>query len=133
MLTGPEDDETCPYAGAAFRLLIQFPDDYSSRPPEIHVATPILHVNVSAQGRVCHSVLDREYSPSFGMDHLLCCVASLLIAPDTNDPFNAALAILYHKNPGTYDTAIRDAVIEHASRPLYDLADDIMEGLCDNK
>lgn len=87
VLTGPEDDETCPYAGAAFRLLIQFPDDYPSRPPEIHVATPILHVNVSAQGRVCHSVLDREYSPSFGMDHLLCCVASLLIAPDTNDPF----------------------------------------------
>ena len=45
--------------------------------------------------QVCHSALDREYMPSAPITHLLSCIASLLIAPDPDHPFNQALAQVY--------------------------------------
>ncbi len=80
------------------RLLIEFPEEYPAKAPNIYFVTPILHLNVNAQvsvyffpaswlikglkcfllfifvvaqGRVCHSALLRDYMPDVGIDHLL--------------------------------------------------------------
>ena len=37
--------------GGAWRLLLNFPQDWPERPPEVIFATPILHLNVGPSGR----------------------------------------------------------------------------------
>jgi len=117
------------YAGGAWRIVVRFPPEYPARPPSVYFVTPILHLNVSREGRVCHSALDREYSPNLPMTFLLSNVASLLVAPDPNDPFNEPLAMEYNRSlnscgqqpPPNIDTPyrvlVRKAVLEHASAP----------------
>ncbi len=96
VLTAP-DDPTVPYYGGAWRLLVEFPDEYPAKAPNIFFVTPMLHLNVNAQGRVCHSALLRDYMPDSGIDHLLQCVVALLVAPDAESPFNEHLAMLYRR------------------------------------
>ena len=60
ILLGPENT---PYYGGVYTLYIKFPSDYPQKPPEVRFLTPIYHCNINAQGRICHSVLDRNYSP----------------------------------------------------------------------
>ena len=73
ILKGPDDPHS-PYQGGTWRLMIKFPEDYPARAPDVFFVTPILHLNVNAQGKVCHSALDREYMPSAPMTHLLSCI-----------------------------------------------------------
>jgi hypothetical protein len=82
--------------------MILFPEDYPYRAPEVYFITPILHLNVNTQGKVCHSALDREYMPSAPMTHVLSCIASLLIAPDPDHPFNPSLAQVYWEDVRRY-------------------------------
>ena len=42
-----------PYFGGAWRLLIEFPEAYPSKPPSIFFVTPVLHLNVNAQVICC--------------------------------------------------------------------------------
>jgi ubiquitin-protein ligase len=63
ILKGPDDPHS-PYSGGTWRLMIRFLEDYPSRAPDVYFVTPILHLNVDGQGKVCHSALDREYMPS---------------------------------------------------------------------
>lgn len=101
ILKGP-DDKQSPYWGGSWRLMIQFPPEYPNRAPEVYFVTPILHLNVDRQGKVCHSALQREYMPSAPVTYLLSCIVSLLIAPDPQHPFNQALAQVYWEGVKNY-------------------------------
>ena len=121
------------YAGGAWRLRITFPRDYPERAPTVHFVTPILHLNVNRDGRVCHSALDRDYSPEHSMPFLLQALVALLVLPDADDPFNEPLAIVYNASrrghrelpppdvDTRYKTLVREAVIRHASTPAEEL------------
>ena len=42
---------------------MQLPDDYPQNAPTLHFVTPILHVNVSRDGLVCHALLKAGHTP----------------------------------------------------------------------
>jgi ubiquitin-protein ligase len=54
-------DET-PYANRWYQLYARFPSDYPSRPPEVRFVRPLVHVNVNAEGRICHAVFGSSYT-----------------------------------------------------------------------
>ena len=51
------------YSAGTFLTILDMPDTFPAFAPRVRFVTPILHPNITRQGRVCHSILDR--SPLF--------------------------------------------------------------------
>lgn len=43
-------------------LFIHFSEGYPMSAPEVRLVTPIRHCNINAHGKVCHAVLDRDWT-----------------------------------------------------------------------
>jgi hypothetical protein len=78
--------------------------------------TPIKHANVNPHGRICHSVLDGDWTVETSLHDVLSCVYGLLLTPETSDPVDTHLVQLYFKRDGTYDAAILAHVQAHATK-----------------
>jgi hypothetical protein len=48
------------YAGAVFLMYLDMASPYPNQSPKTRFLTPILHPNITKQGRICHSILDRK-------------------------------------------------------------------------
>ena len=90
------------YRGGAFLLYVRFPGSYPAQPPVVRFVTPIRHCNINSYGKVCHSVLDRNWSPDTPVRMVLDCVYGLLLSPDYDDPLDSALALLFFQGSGAY-------------------------------
>ena len=60
---------------------------------------------MNQQGRICHSVFDRNYSPALTFRHIIDCVYGLILTPEPDDPLDNVAASyflseypIYHKN-----------------------------------
>lgn len=91
------DDPFLPYHGGTFHIVVSLPESYPAAPSVLHFSTPIYHINVSRDGRVCHSLLDRDYTQSLPLSELLPgVVTSLFTAPEPASPLNKELAALFY-------------------------------------
>ncbi len=53
----------------------------------------VVHCNVNAHGKICHSIFDRNYSSDTAVGTLLEHVYGLLLTPDKDDPLDSSLAL----------------------------------------
>jgi len=104
-----------PYAQGCWLLYIMFPEEYPERPPEVRFVTPIRHCNVNAHGRICHSILDRNYTTDTPISKILESVYALVLSPDPQDAVDASLAHQCHADLDAYRRAINEHVQRHAS------------------
>ncbi|CAE7874594.1 unnamed protein product [Symbiodinium sp. KB8] len=111
-----EADLFTPYATGTWLLYVLFPPDYPERPPEVRFVTSIKHCNVNAYGRICHSILDRNYTTDTPMTEILRSVYGLILSPEKEDAIDVALALQCHNDPDGYRRAIAQHVQEHASK-----------------
>eukprot|EP00966_Prymnesium_polylepis_P316132 7304467-Prymnesium_polylepis.1 len=51
-----------PYADGTWLLSVRFPPTYPVQPPEVRFVTSIIHCNINSYGKVCHSILDRNWT-----------------------------------------------------------------------
>ena len=51
------------YHPGTFLMYIDMDAEYPAFAPKARFITPLLHPNVTKQGRICHSILDRNSSP----------------------------------------------------------------------
>ena len=84
-------------------------------PPEIRFITPIRHCNVSPYGRICHSILDRNYTPDTAVSTIFNCIYGLLLQPDVSDPLDSTLALSFYAANGKYEADIMNYVNHHAT------------------
>lgn len=108
-------DMFTPYAQGCWLLYIMFPEEYPERPPEVRFVTPIRHCNVNAHGRICHSILDRNYTTDTPVSKILESVYALVLSPDAQDAVDATLALQCHEDLDAYRRAISEHVQRHAS------------------
>ena len=90
-VSGPEGT---PYTGGVWLLYIIFPAEFPVEPPEIRFITPIKHCNINQHGRVCHSILGRNWTRETKVRNLLESLYGLLLSPDVDDPLDSSLAEL---------------------------------------
>ena len=62
------------YEGGQFQVVVEFTDDFPDKAPVVRFQTPIWHVNVSEDGRVCHSVIAQAWTQDTDMVMVLQCI-----------------------------------------------------------
>ena len=100
VIDGPKDT---PYENGKFELLFKFEDNYPISPPSVRFITPIIHINVFSDGKICIDILQDQWAPSLSVRTILYSLMSLLNEPNPNSPANRKLADLYAKNIVQYE------------------------------
>lgn len=54
--------------------------------------TKIYHCNINENGNICHSILQRNYSPAVSIRAILDNVYGLLLTPEPDDPIDSNIA-----------------------------------------
>lgn len=106
VLFGPKDSL---YEKCQFDLDIKLPDNYPFSPIAVKFKTPIIHINVNANGDICLDILTNKWSPSQNIHSVLLSICLLLSQPNTDDPFNYELAEIYKQDKKKYLDTIRRA------------------------
>lgn len=72
-----------PYENGFFRVGFHFDGvDFPASPPLCTMKTKIFHPNVSSRGEICVSTLKKDWSSSYGLEHILVVIKCLLISPN---------------------------------------------------
>jgi len=111
-----EGPESTPYKGGVFLLSAYFPSEYPNVAPIVTFLTKIRHCNVSPYGKVCHSLLDRNWNPDVPMRTVLEALYGLLLSPEVSDPLDSTVALQFYEASGSYEAQILDFTRKFASK-----------------
>jgi ubiquitin-protein ligase len=109
------------YEGGRWMLYVHFGSQYPRQPPSIRFITEIYHVNVSADGKVCHHLLDRSWTNNTTMIEVFQSILQLLGEPNFYDAVSTEKAQLKRDQPDEYDRQAKECTQRHGSKSLYDL------------
>jgi ubiquitin-protein ligase/uncharacterized protein YegL len=121
ILSGPSGT---PYEGGRWMLYVHFDSEYPRQPPKIRFVTEIYHVNVSADGRVCHHLFDRGWSNNTTMIEVFQSILQLLAEPNFDDAVSIEKAQLKRDQPNEYDRQLKECTRRHGSESLHQLKTD---------
>ncbi|KAK8024434.1 hypothetical protein PG993_012500 [Apiospora rasikravindrae] len=113
VMSGPEGT---PYSGGTFLLCIHVDEGYPSIAPVSRFITKIWHPNVGMHGRVCHSILDCDWSSDISMTNILNSVYALLFQPEHNDAVNTTATLKMHHDKSRFETEVQANVRVYATK-----------------
>eukprot|EP01089_Gocevia_fonbrunei_P013827 TRINITY_DN3638_c0_g1_i2.p1 TRINITY_DN3638_c0_g1~~TRINITY_DN3638_c0_g1_i2.p1 ORF type:complete len:181 (-),score=38.59 TRINITY_DN3638_c0_g1_i2:63-539(-) len=92
------------WEGGNYPIMMQFTDEYPSKPPKCQFPKGFFHPNIYPSGTVCLSILDEEkdWKPSITVKQLLLGVQDLLDNPNPNDPAQNDAYSLFVRNTEEY-------------------------------
>lgn len=103
-----------PYSNGTFMLYIHAEERYPAAAPKARFVTRIRHPNVTAHGRICHSILDRDWTSDTSMTRLIDTIYGLLLHAETSDPVNTIFTLDYHFDRAGFQDEVRDWVTRYA-------------------
>lgn len=89
------------YEGAKFALECKFTDLYPFKGPSLSFRTPLFHMNVHSSG-IAYCPHVEQWNPSFTIDTIAKWFESILLTPDTKNPYNYEAFELFHENETAY-------------------------------
>ena len=92
------------WEGGTYKVDIKFSEDFPSAAPQCVFNPPIYHPNVYSSGKVCLSILQKQWSAAITVKQILVGVQELLDDPNPDD---AAQQTCYKSNRQEYDRKIR--------------------------
>ena len=97
------------WAGGVFNLVVNFPEDYPSKPPRVQFVPPLFHPNVYPNGTVCLSILNEGdgWRPAITIKQVILGVQDLLDTPNNSDAAQQAAMDLYAKSKVEYQKRVR--------------------------
>jgi hypothetical protein len=98
-----------------------FPNTYPAKPPDVRFVNRIHHCNINSQGKVCHSILNRNWNPAQSARIVIDCIYGLLLTPELHDPLDSSIAEEYHTDKAVFEQTARDVVKSCASEPKEDM------------
>ncbi|UJR32732.1 hypothetical protein I4U23_020191 [Adineta vaga] len=110
-LKGPSNT---PYANRFWMLYIQFDQIYPNCAPDVRFFTPIYHVNINGDGKICHQILNRNWHVKTNMSTIFENIVDLLKVPNFDDAMSLEKAHLYKENPAEYNRQATAHANKHA-------------------
>ena len=110
-MLGPQDT---PYANGLFYLTADFPDDYPKHGPEVKFKNKMYHLNVSSNGHVCISTLNK-WVPGTTMSEVLSLIFALFYKQNPDSAYIKERAELFKKDRKTFDENARKFTKDYAS------------------
>ena len=98
------------WEGGSFKLILEFNEEYPTKPPEVRFVTTMFHPNVYNDGRICLDILQNQWSSIFDVHIVLESIQSLLADPNPNSPANAEAARLFIENKKEYKRRVLECV-----------------------
>lgn len=111
-IIGPSNS---PYEGGIFNLIIEFPQNYPIKPPNVKFITKIFHPNINRYGSICLDILKNEWTPALTVEKLLLSICSLLTDPNPDDPLEPSIAELYKTNRKHYMSLAQEITRKYAT------------------
>lgn len=111
VMSGPSDS---PYAEGTFLLYIHAEERYPAFAPKCRFITRVLHPNINAHGRICHSILDRDWTSDTSMTTLLDTIFGLLMQPEFSDPVSTTATLGYHHDTVEFYEEAREHTATYA-------------------
>ncbi|KAL7564592.1 hypothetical protein ACA910_017935 [Epithemia clementina (nom. ined.)] len=105
------------WEGGVYKLLMSFPSDYPSKPPECQFIPPLFHPNIFKSGHVCLSILkeDKGWRPSISLKDLLIGIQDLLTEPNEHDPAQSEATKMFCQNRAKYNARLRQQAKKFAT------------------
>lgn len=97
---GPKDT---PYEDGKFTLQVKFSNSYGIQAPNVKFETEIFHMNVSATGAICMSLLVDEWDISNTMSDVLIELDELMHNPDPSSALNMDALLLFVDNKNAHN------------------------------
>tara|TARA_R110002003_G_scaffold48_14_gene4034 strand:+ start:23384 stop:23713 length:330 start_codon:yes stop_codon:yes gene_type:complete len=97
-------------------LYIDMGADYPMFAPTARFSTPIYHPNINRHGRICHSILDRNWTVDTSNKDLIDTIYSLLLVPEFSDPINTVVTLNYHWDEVQFKEEAQKHLRKHASK-----------------
>mmetsp|Transcript_3668 Transcript_3668/g.7023 ORF Transcript_3668/g.7023 Transcript_3668/m.7023 type:complete len:160 (+) Transcript_3668:156-635(+) len=97
------------WKGGLFKLIMEFSEDYPSRPPKCRFSPPLFHPNVYPSGTVCLSILDADkgWRPSITIKQILLGIQDLLNEPNPSDPAHPEAHDMFIRNKNAYNARVK--------------------------
>ncbi|CAF1452580.1 unnamed protein product [Adineta ricciae] len=92
-----------PYEDRFWMLYVEFNDKYPNCPPNVRFFTPIFHVNINADGKICHQILNRNWCVRTTMSTVFENILDLLKKPNFEDGLVLEMTHLYKENANEYE------------------------------
>ena len=107
--------EGTPWEGGLYKLELNFPAGYPSKPPKCMFNPVIFHPNVYPSGTVCLSILNegKDWKPSISMKQILLGIQDLLDNPNNSDPAQAEPSDLLRRSKSAYTARIRQEAAKY--------------------
>ncbi|GJQ14020.1 hypothetical protein GpartN1_g5811.t1 [Galdieria partita] len=107
------------WEGGTFHLILEFSEDYPTKPPICRFNPPLFHPNIFPSGTVCLSLLDpsKDWKPSVTIKSILFAIQELLGSPNLEDPAQAEPYRLMKESPEEYRKTVREIVKKNFTRP----------------
>ncbi|KAI9218238.1 ubiquitin-conjugating enzyme 9 [Blastocladiella britannica] len=98
------------WEGGVYKLVLEFPEDYPSKPPKVRFTPPLFHPNVYPSGTVCLSIIneDEGWKPAISVKQVLLGVQDLLNSPNPNSPAQSDAYNLFTRDRPAYDRKIKE-------------------------
>jgi ubiquitin-protein ligase/uncharacterized protein YegL len=122
-----EGPDSTPYKDGVWQLYIHFAGDYPNVAPIARFVTPIRHCNVNGSGRICYSLLDRNWSPETTIITILQGIYSLMLNPSKEDPLDSVLAQRFYEGEGRYEAEILEHVKVYAKKTRKQWEEELVE------
>jgi len=92
-----------------YKVVMEFSEDYPSKPPKCKFVPALFHPNVYPSGTVCLSILneDEDWRPAITVKQMLLGIQDLLDNPNPNSPAQAEAYQLFVTNRSEFIRRVR--------------------------
>ncbi|EAK90161.1 ubiquitin-conjugating enzyme, partial [Cryptosporidium parvum Iowa II] len=104
-----------------FNLIMQFSEEYPTKPPDVRFLSKMFHPNIYPDGRICLDILQNQWSALIDIASVLTSIQSLLSDPNPNSPANTIASEMYVKERNKYNSKVLECVEESWSTPSYSI------------
>lgn len=97
------------WARGIYKLTLEFPEEYPSKPPKCKFVGGLFHPNIYPSGTVCLSILNEEdgWRPAITIKQVLTGIQDLLTNPNKDSPAQRDAYEIFTTNPEEYKRKVR--------------------------